>query len=79
MVKHLRICWTAIKRLVLLSTMALLALGFWLHSGERSLDFTKPWVLAAINAEDAPYRIGLGTVSIDWRDAAKLANCASLM
>lgn len=72
MVKRLRFCWTAVKRLVLISTMLLMALAFWLHAGERTLNFAKPWILAAINDPDAPYSISIGTVSVDWRSVAAL-------
>ena len=72
MVKHLRHFWTVIKRLVLISTIALMALGFWLHGGERSLAFAKPWIERAVNSADAPYVIAIGGVSIDWSNVAML-------
>ena len=72
MVKRLRFCWTAVKRLVLISTIVVMALAFWLHAAERTINFAKPWILAAINSPDAPYTISIGAVSVDWRSAAAL-------
>ncbi len=72
MVKSLRICWTCFKRLVLVSTILLMALAFWLHGEERSLEFLKPWIVKAVNSDDAPYVIGIGEVTIDWTSAATL-------
>lgn len=72
MVKRLRFCWTVVKRLVLIGTLLLMALAFWLHAGERSLNFAKPWIERAINNPSAPYSISIGTVSVDWHNVAAL-------
>lgn len=72
MVKRLRFCWTAVKHLALISTMLLMALGFWLHGAERSLAFAKPWIEGALNSPDAPYTASIGEVSVDWRNVALL-------
>src|SRR4051812_21227046 len=72
MVKHLRGFWIVIKRLVLISTIALLCLGFWLHGSVRSLNFAKPWIERAVNIPDAPYAITIGDVTVDWSNVAML-------
>ena len=72
MVKRLRFCWVAIKRMVLISAIVLLGLGFWLHAGERSLSMVKPWIESAVNSSDAPYTIAIGNVTVDWTNAALL-------
>ena len=72
MVKSLRICWTCLKRLFLIGTIVVMALAFWLHGNERSLEFAKPWIVKAVNSDDAPYVITIGDVTIDWTDAASL-------
>ncbi|MFZ4541583.1 MAG: AsmA-like C-terminal domain-containing protein [Rickettsiales bacterium] len=72
MVKYLKHLWLVIKRFVLLGTLAILALGFWLHAGERSLSFAKPFITDAVNDPAAPYVISIGDVTIDWRNAAEL-------
>lgn len=50
----------------LLAVFAVLSL--WLHGGERSLDFAKPWVMSTLNSPDAPFTVNIGQISIDWRD-----------
>ncbi len=72
MVKSLKFGWLVLSRLMLLSVLALLALGLWLYGGERSLDFAKPWVNEAINAPDAPMAITIGAMSVDWQDWSAL-------
>lgn len=72
MVKHLKHFWLVIKRTVLVCTILLLVLGFWLHGGERSLSFAKPWIVKAINNPTAPYVVDIGEVTVDWRNAAEL-------
>lgn len=61
-----------LKRLVLISTIALMALAFWLNGGERSLAFAKPWITQAINNPDAPYSISIADVTVDWGNVAML-------
>lgn len=72
MVKSLRVVTKIMKLLLLLAVAATLGLGIWLHGGERSLAFAKPWLTRAINASDAPYDITIGSVTVDWTDAAQL-------
>lgn len=72
MVKHLRFCWKVALRGMLLCALLLLALGFWLQGGERSLAFAKPWILAAVNSPAAPYTVSIGHVSIDWSKSSML-------
>lgn len=72
MVKRLRHVWKGIKLLVLLGAMLVIGLGFWLHAKERSLNFLKPWITAAINEPEAPYTISIGEVTVDWTNAALL-------
>jgi hypothetical protein len=49
-----------------------LGLGLWLHGGERSLRFAKPWIESTINTADAPFTIAVGDVVVDWRNVAEL-------
>lgn len=70
--RHLKHVWLVIKRLVLLGTALLLVLGFWLHSDERSLNFARGWIVAAMNDDQAPFTIDVASVTVDWRDAAQL-------
>ncbi len=70
--RHLKWGWIALKRLVLIGTMVFLILAFWLHQSERSLAFAKPWILQAVNSDDAPYTITIGDVSVDWTNVALL-------
>lgn len=72
MVKSLRYCWKAMKLSVLFAVLAVMALGFWLHAAERSLNFAKPWIVSALNSPDAPYTVDIGEVTLDWRDVSKL-------
>ena len=72
MVKYIRHFWTGIKRMVLIGTILLLGLAFWLHGNVRSLEFAKPWIQNAVNDAEAPYVITIGDVTIDWSNAATL-------
>lgn len=72
MVKSLKFFAHSFKWLLLLLVLLVLALGFWLHGGERSLRFAKPWIESTINTKDAPFTIGIGDVVIDWRNVAEL-------
>jgi hypothetical protein len=72
MVKSLKFFAHSFKWLLLLSLLLVLGLGFWLHGGERSLRFAKPWIESTINTKDAPFTIGIGDVVIDWRNGAEL-------
>ncbi len=71
MVKHLRLLWLVTHRFALFATLALLALGAWLYTGERSLDFAKPMILKAVNNADAPYVVSIGDVSVRWNRATE--------
>ncbi len=72
MVKHLRHVGKGFALLLLLGVAALTGLGIWLHEGERTLGFAKPWITEAINVPGAPYEIAIGEVKIDWTNAAEL-------
>ena len=72
MVKSLKFCTKLVKLSLLLAVLIILGLGIWLHGGERSLEFAKPWITAAVNTPDAPYVVTIGKVTVDWQDVSKL-------
>lgn len=72
MVKPLKIFGHSIKWAVLLSLLAFLGAAIWIHEGERSLGFAKPWILKAVNSDDAPYVISVGDVTLNWTNVASL-------
>lgn len=72
MVKSLKFFAHSFKWLLLLTLLLMLGLGLWLHGGERSLRFAKPWIESTINTADAPFTIAVGDVVVDWRNVAEL-------
>lgn len=61
-----------VKLLVLGMLILLLSLSIWLHTGKRSFDFLKPWIVASLNPADSPIEVRMGEVSIDWQDVTRL-------
>ncbi len=57
--------------MLLLAITLILAAAFWLHSGERSLGWAKPWIASSLNPPTSPFTIDVGEVSIDWRDMSE--------
>ena len=72
MVKSLLVFAKMFKWVAIAALLCMLALGVWLHNGERSLAFAKPWILSAVNTPDAPYVITIGAVSVDWSELSLL-------
>lgn len=72
MVKPLRIFGHSIKWAVLLSVLFVLGVAIWLHGGERSLSFARPWLEKTINKADAPYVVAIGDVTLNWTNVASL-------
>jgi len=69
MVKPITKC---IKLLVLFVVLLLLVLVIWLHQGERSLNFAKPWLEPLMNPPNAPYSVAFGDITVHWGDLTKL-------
>lgn len=72
MVKSLHIFGHSVKWLIITLLGIFAAGSLWLQTGERSLNFAKPWLLAAVNSEQAPYTVAIDKVSIDWRTLSRV-------
>ena len=72
MVKRLTICFKYIRALLLLVVFAMLSLMIWLHEGERSLAFAKPWIVSMMNSPTAPYTVAFGDITMHWGDVTEL-------
>lgn len=63
--------WLIVSALLVL-VLAFGATMMWLHQSERSLSFAKPWILRAVNIENAPYTISIGEVTVNWTNTTEL-------
>lgn len=48
--------------------LAFMYVVIWLQGGVRDMNWARDWVLGALNPEDAPYRISIGDLTINWQD-----------
>ncbi len=57
----------------LLATLLVAVTGaWWLMQQPRSVNQLKPQIVAALNPANAPYRIDVGSVMLDWRDVGQI-------
>lgn len=74
MVKFITRCSRSLTLLFCVVMLLFMGVLYWVHSGERSLEWAKPWIMHQLNSSDSPYRLNFSAVTVEWANLAELGH-----